>query len=199
MTELPTAMRWLAACRGLLGGAILNGVSSAAPTPLDTFVGPMLGLPAWNVKQGHSSFLTFDFGEPRLEVSEWHSEKRGLRRLARVRGQWHLWIYCCHWRALQGGTQLAWSEDADELIERAAAMLNGQKLLAVRVDPNQGRSTFEFDLGGAVETWPFGDDPSEEQWTVLTAGEAFAFRADGFYSRGPSDTPPDRVQWLPLS
>jgi hypothetical protein len=170
----------------------------ALPKPLEAFVRPMLGLPAWGAKQGYSSFLTFDFGEPKLVIEERHSAERSLRRSAYVRGEWHLWIYCCHWRALQDGTQLAWSEDADKIIGQAAATLNGQKLLTVAVDPDEGRSTFTFDLGGALETWPVGDDPTEEQWMILTGIEAFAYRADGKYACGPSTTPPDQEQWLPL-
>ena len=153
--------------------------------PLDEFVGPMLGLPAWDVRKGHGSFLTFEFGEPRLGRPEG--------------GQWHLWIYCCHWRAFQGASALAWSEDSDELIERAASKLNGQKLVAVRADPSQGHSTFTFDLGCSLETWPYGDDATEEQWMILTNSEAFAYRADGRYHRHPSDTPPDQVRWLSFS
>jgi hypothetical protein len=154
--------------------------------PIDEFVSPMLGLPAWNVGRGHGSFLTFEFGEPRLD-------QPGGRNAA---GQWHLWIYCCHWRAFQGASVLAWSEDGHELIDRAASRLNGQKLVAVMVDPSQGRSTFTFDLGGLLETWPYGDDPTEEQWMILTSSEAFAYRADGRYHRDPSDTPPDQERWL---
>lgn len=166
--------------------------------PLNTFIGPVLGLPAWGVKQGHGSFLTFEFGEPRLEVVERQSPTKGLRRDAHVHGQWHLWIYCCHWRALNDGAQLAWSEDDQASIGRAMAVLNGQKLIEVRVAPEEGRSTFTFDLGGSLETWPYGDDATEEQWTIQTDTEAFAYRADGLYSRGPSDTPPDVQRWLPL-
>lgn len=158
----------------------------------------MLGLPAWGVKQGHGSFLTFEFGEPELAVEERHTAERGLRRSAHVHGQWHLWIYCCHWRVVQEGLQLAWSEDADRIIGHATAVLNGQKLLAVNVAPEEGRSTFSFDLGGSLETWPYGDDPADEQWTILATGEAFAYRADGTYTRGPSSTPPDLDRWLPL-
>ena len=171
---------------------------AVAPDPLDAFVSPILGLPAWGVKQGHGSFLTFEFGDPKLEVSERQSEDRGLRRSAYVHGEWHLWIYCCHWRALQDGTQLAWSEDANELIERDAAGLNGQKLVAVGVDPAEGRSTFTFDLGGALETWPYGDDPTDEQWIIHARTEVFAYRADGLYMSGAGDTLPEQEQWLPL-
>lgn len=169
-----------------------------APEPLAAFVSPMLGLPAWGVTQGHGSFLTFDFGAPKLEVAERHSAEKGLRRTAFVHGEWHLWIYCCHWRAFQDGAPLAWSEDSDKVIGRAAAMLNGQKLLSIAVDPALGGSTFSFDLGGSLTTWPYGDDPTTEQWTILTGSEAFAYRADGKYACGSSSTPPDQVQWLPF-
>jgi hypothetical protein len=165
---------------------------------LDQFVRPMIGLPAWGAKQGHGSFLTFEFGEPKLEVHERQSKEKGLRRSAYVRGQWHLWIYCCHWRAVQDGEQLAWSEDGVEAIRRAAATLDGQKLLAVDVDPDKGRSTFTFDLGGLLETWPDGDDPTDEQWMILTDKESFAYRADGFYQHGPSNSSSDSTRWLPL-
>jgi hypothetical protein len=169
-----------------------------APDPLDAFVSPILGLAAWGVKQGHGSFLTLEFGEPKLEVSERRSEDRGLRRSACVNGEWRLWIYCCHWRALQDGAQLAWSEDADEAIERSAARLNGQRLMAVSVDPMEGRSTFTFDLGGALETWPYGDDPNDEQWIIRARTEMFVYRADGFYRRAAGDRLPEREPWLPL-
>lgn len=158
---------------------------------------PIVGLPAWGALQGHGSFLTLDFGEPKLEVHERQKDGCTIRK-AYVRGQWHLWIYCCHWRILKDGAQLAWSEDADEDIERSTAALNGQKLLGVTVSPDEGRSTFGFDLGGSLETWPYGDDPTDEQWIILTEAEAFAYRADGTYSQGPSSTPPDAERWLSL-
>ena len=166
--------------------------------PLQKFIEPMLGLPAWGVKQGHGSFLTFEFGPPKLEVTERLSPEKGLRRSAYVQGQWHLWIYCCHWRALQHDIQLAWSEDDDQAIGRATATLNAQKLVGVHVSPDGGRSTFTFDLGGALETWPYGDDPMDEQWTILTDTECFAYRADGLYSHGSSNCSPDLEHWLPL-
>ena len=169
-----------------------------SPEPLQKFVRPMLGLPAWNVGQGHASCLTFEFGTPKLEVTERYSLEKGTRRSAHVHGQWHLWIFCCHWRVMQNGTQLAWSEDTTDIIRRAAATLNGQKLLDLTVIAEDGRSTFTFDLGGSLETWPYGDDAADEQWMILGRADAFGYRADGSYSCGPSDTPSDLERWLPL-
>lgn len=158
----------------------------------------MLGLSAWGVKQGHGSFLTFEFGEPKLGVTECKSEEIGLRMSAHVHGDRHLWIYCCYWRALQDGSQVTWSENADELIERAAARLNGQKLTSVEVDPDKGRSTFTFDLGGSLETWPSGGDSTDEQWFIHGKSEVLAYGADGLYFLGPGDTLPADVWWLPM-
>ena len=158
----------------------------------------MLGLPAWGVKQGHGSFLTFEFGEPALEVTEWKSAEKNLRRLAFVQGRWHLWIYCCNWRAFHDGAPLAWSEDTNDIIGRAAATLNGQKLTSVCLDTKQGRSTFAFDLGGSLETWPSGEDATDEQWSILGNSDAFAYRADGHYMLQPKDTPRDRLLWSPF-
>jgi hypothetical protein len=172
--------------------------TAVVAAPLDIFIGPMLGLPAWGIQQGHGSFLTFEFGEPRLDVREGRSAYGGLRRDAFVHGQWHIRIYCCHWRALRNGVELAWSEDSAASIRRATATLNGQKLIGVRVAPEEGRSNFTFDLGGTLETWPYGDDPTEEQWTIYSGSESFKYRADGLYLRGPIDTPLDVESWLPL-
>lgn len=169
-----------------------------ARSPLGDFLRPMLNLPAWNAQQGHGSFLTFEFGQPRLVVREWQSSKGDLRRHAYAQGQWHLWIYCCHWRITQDRQQSAHSEDTRETIGRAVVQLAGQLLTAVNVTPQDGKSTFHFDLGGRIETWPYGDDSSDEQWMILSATDAFSFRADGHYALGPSNRSFDTKQWLPL-
>lgn len=167
-------------------------------SPIDAFVGQIVGLPAWNVKQGYGSFLTLDFGQPRLVVHERQTTDGGLSRDAYVKGAWHLWIYCCRWRVFQNRKELARCEDTREAIDRATSTLDGQKLLSLSVDPAGGRSTFTFDLGGIIDTWPYGDDPTQEQWIILSSSEAFVFRANGSYSRHPSNTPPEKVEWLPL-
>ena len=156
-------------------------------------------MPTWGVKKGYGSFLTFEFGEPTLEVTEQQSLEKGLRRMAFVQGQWHLWIYCCHWRVLQDGKLLAESENENQAIDRATATLNAQKLTALSITPDEGCSTFTFDLGGSLETWPYGDDPSEEQWFISTHAETFSYRADGYYSCEQSETPPELERWTPFN
>lgn len=166
---------------------------------LDSFTLSMIGQPAWGAKQGYGSFLTFEFGDPELKIQEWRSEQRGFRRQAYVQGRWHIWIYCCEWRVSVDSQPIAWSEDSRDDILRATANLDGQKLTKISVSPSAGRSKFEFDLGGLLETWPVGDDPTTEQWFIYGPDAVFAYRADGQCSLQPADTPPEMKRWQPLT
>ena len=162
---------------------------------LRDFITPFLGQPVWGAKQGYGSFLNLEFCAPELIVKEWQSSSKGLRRQAYVQGRWHVWIYCCEWRIIVHGEEVAWSEDARDDIARAIGMLDGQNLKEVSLDPEAGRSRFTFDLGGQLETWPTGDDPTEEQWFIYGPENVFGYRADGSYSEQPADTPRDSERW----
>jgi hypothetical protein len=168
------------------------------PSQLDEFIAPIIGQPVWGAEQGYGSFLSLQFGSPRLIVKEWRSATRGQRRQAYVRGDWCVWIYCCEWRLSMHGDQIAWSEDTREEIARATGMLNGQKITGIQASQLDGRSTFRFDLGGLLETWPVGDDPTEEQWFIYSSDEVFGFRADGHFSRQLPSTPREQERWSPL-
>ena len=63
--------------------------------------------------------------------------------------------------------------------------------MAVSVGPKRGHSRFTFDLGGSLETWPYGEDPTDEQWIIHRGTETFAYRADGHYSHSPSESLPE--------
>ena len=163
--------------------------SQSPQTALRDFIVPFLGQPTWDAKQGHGSFLTFEFCAPELIVEEWQSNSKRLRRQAYVQGRWHVWIYCCAWRFTAHGEQIAWSEDARDDIARATGILDGQKLIEVSLDLEAGKSRFTFDLGGQLETWPTGDDLTEEQWLIYGPQNVFVYYADGRYSEQPGDTP----------
>lgn len=169
--------------------------AAPCPAPLASFVKPLLGMTAWGVKQGHGSFLTFEFGQPQLNIVEHAS---GTRRSAYVHGQWHVWITCCHWTISQNGERLARSEDDERSIARATAALNGQNLVSVDVPANDGRSSFRFDLGGVLETSPYGDDPAEEQWMIRSETEVFSLNASGRYAISAPSAPVSERCWTPL-
>ena len=165
----------------------------------------LYGLPCWNVKGGYGGFLTFEFGQPHLHVDEPH-EPRGevslrMRRLfahrhVYVRGDWHLWIYCCDWFVYESG-KLVGECSSKSRIQRAAWALDGQKLIAVSIIPRGTHSIFEFDLGGRLETKPY--DRKSEQWMLFDpSGRVLTFRADKMYSYHSADKAPEEDDWRPI-
>lgn len=160
---------------------------TADPNEIDLkdFIGPALDQPAYLVRRGEGGLLIFEFGEPRLHVREYIYQTGKLRRTARVHGEQSLWIESCHWRVLQDGKQTACNEDGRAEVERAIGRLDSQRLTAVHFDPIVAKSRFTFDLGGRLETWPLGDDPTSEHWFMMGEVEAFSVREDGHYSIQP--------------
>jgi hypothetical protein len=157
---------------------------------------PLAALPCWGVKRGHGTFLTFEFGDPVLEIREPITPKEATskevlrllrRRLAYPKGQWHLWVYCCAWSVREGTREVGdWSSNAR--IDRAAAFLNGQKLTTVNFNSRGARTTFIFDLGGSLETRPY--DRRGEQWLLYEpSGKVLVWRADRQYSHNLGTRP----------
>ena len=164
-------------------------------------------MPAWFIQRGHGSFLTLEFGAPHLEIREPKVVRPDMdervaallrRRQVSLGGEWHLWIYCCHWRVLSGSEEIAWSEASDKEIDAAAKELDGQVLTAAEADPAQGTSVFEFDQGATLQTWPYGCGDDIQWMLYMPSGDAFSYREDGSYSLGPGSQPPDEEVWQPL-
>ena len=170
----------------------------------DRCFGPLNGKPCWQARRGHGSFITLEFGEPSLEIREPSEPKADAsytvrkllsRRLVTIRGQWHLWVYCCAWTIFNNSEQLAHSEDNDEAIASAIGFLDGQALIAATVD-NSANSQFTFDLGGVLTTSPYDED--SEQWMLYQPdGMVLSLRADGHYSHSTSFTEHGAERWLP--
>ena len=164
------------------------------------------GKPCWGVNRGYGSFLTLEFGSPRLVVREPRSpapsmsprvQKLFARRSVRVRGRWHLWIYCCEWLVRANGIVVG-DSTTPRRIDRAARELNGQKLLEVIVNARGARSRFVFDLGAELETKPF--DRTSEQWLLYEPdGNVLAWRADRKYRHGPGNRRPSEERWRSLA
>lgn len=166
---------------------------------------PLIDLPAWQVRRGYGSFLILEFGAPHLWIQDpiaptpTADEKVAAllrRRKIAPRGEWHLWIYCCHWRVIVGRNEMANSKSADADIAAAAKELDGQMLTAAEADPAQGTSVFEFDHGAvALQTWPYGTGGDIQWMLYMQSGDVFSYREDGSYSVGPASQPPEEKVW----
>jgi len=171
----------------------------------------VIGLPAWNVRRGHGSAVTMEFGDPHLVVREPITASPGTsdevrRSLARRRvapcGQWHLWIWCCHWRIMSGADEIAHSETANEAIDGALKAIDGQKLLSVDADPGDATSVFRFEYSVELQTWPWVETEGDlaDQWMLfMRSGEVFTYRQDGRHCLGPGSQPTSDADWLSLS
>jgi hypothetical protein len=165
----------------------------------------LYGKPCWNVKPGHGSFLTFEFGEPRIEIIEPRTTegrvsarvRRNLaRRIVYPRGEWHLWIYCCDWSVSRSG-KVVGDCSTNRRIRKAADDLDGQVLTDITIVKRGCRTIFEFDLGSVMETKPY--DRGSEQWMLYEpSGNVLTLRADKRYSYQAGDTATDKTEWLPI-
>jgi hypothetical protein len=154
-----------------------------------------------------------EYGEPQVDVHKPQlfplfiegAPTKTLRRHAFIHGEWHLWIYCCHWSLLLDDIQLAHNESDDVTMNRALAVLNGQALQAVDIEPDDGRTRFTFDLGCSLLTYPappgIYDDPVE-QWKLLSRSGSdlvvLNIRGDGMYSIGDGHEKPGDDHWLSI-
>ncbi|MBV9077917.1 MAG: hypothetical protein JO048_10580 [Methylobacteriaceae bacterium] len=167
----------------------------------------LIGLPSWGVERVHGSILAFEFGEPRLHVREPYvsasrsAEVRARAAQRRIKpvGDRNLTIFACHWRIGREAERLAEDEDANRQIQAALDSLSGEKLVQVSIDERKYETLFRFDLGGSLLTWPY-ERNDDEQWSVYRPnGNVLTLRADGQYSIGSEDEPPDRLTWRPLA
>ncbi len=170
---------------------------------IEKLFSPIYGKYCWNASKGYGSFLTFEFGEPHLVVTErirTNDGHREMQRRVNVHGDWHLWIYLCGLEIYKHDQLQATSPSSTRIIARAMNHLNGQGLVNAVIHPDSA-TTFTFELGDRLETIPnikeYGSD--SEQWLLFEpSGKVFTLRADHQYSFQPGDVPEANVSWQEL-
>lgn len=160
--------------------------------------------PSWNVHHGYGSFITFEFGKPHLKVNKFSDQARkrapSLRkRTAYVRGDWHLWIYCCAWVYRESETVISRWNSSDKRIDQACARLNGQILKLIEIDTKKARTVFRFDLGGELTTSSYDDELLEHWMLYCPNGKVFTFRSDGCFSHQSGKTEVTEQEFRPLT
>ncbi len=99
---------------------------------IKAIIAPMLGMKAWGVSLGYSTFITLEFGEPRDMHGYTH-------------GAWHLWIYGADWRLEERSRILAGSSDDREKQATAVKRMDGLVLQDVEVHQPMLDTTFFFE------------------------------------------------------
>jgi hypothetical protein len=187
-----------------LSGKPLARRSFDKMNPIERAFERLRGKPCWGVRSGTGTFLTLEFGTPRLVIREPRTPSPSSSRKVRtllgrrgviVRGRWHLWVTYCEWSVTVGGRTVGDSSSYRRK-EAAVRVLNGQRLLAVQTNARGARTRFTFDLGAELETRPY--NRTYDQWVLFGPNGHLVWRADRrfAFSRGG----PIRVsQWRKLA
>ncbi|MCB9599389.1 MAG: hypothetical protein H6721_14370 [Sandaracinus sp.] len=130
----------------------------------------------WGVRVGAESLLSFEGGEPRLEVNEHHDVHGELRREVLPRGGHRFVVFDARFELGFHGETAATDEDGPGTLARAAAELSGQAL--ERVGLEKGALRLEFDLGAQLRVWRHPQsEPGALVWQLVSEGMQLVFRA----------------------
>lgn len=139
---------------------------------ITTVFGPLLGRHVWQAKRGYGTFLTMEFGEPHIDIREprtpnsAHSPRvrRMLaRRLAVIRGDWHLFVQFANWTLTTAHGKAA-SDGSTKLWQPVLDDLSGQRLVGAE-SPARAQLALRFDLGATLDISPT-DDIENDVWTL---------------------------------
>jgi hypothetical protein len=172
---------------------------------------PIIGKPAWNVVKGVGTTLTFEFGDPHLIIREPKTvnptasnfvRQHFRRRSVKIRGEWHLWIQWCEWQAFYSGALIGDHSSSTRILKKVASELDGQALVNIRVQ-RLSCTTFDFDLGGKLETIPGVRDEEigemNQQWSLFEPdGMVLTLRVDGNYCYKSGKKIITAQDWIPL-
>ena len=136
---------------------------------------PLIGQVIWSVRGGYGSFLTLEFGNPHIAVSEPKvvgpgrdaKVRRHLkRRRVFVMGDWHLWIQYCDWKLSVPEGSLD-SQTIGSSPDECLLDLDGQRLVSVTSGSLANSWKFAFDLGGTLEVWPSTEyEATDDLWSL---------------------------------
>lgn len=134
----------------------------------------LYGHPCWGLEWSRQMNFSINFGKPSLKVREPYVTRSQFqvvqdlssRRLVTVRGEWWLWLWCCHWQLSMNTDILATGSSSIRRIEKGMSQLSGQKLVSLSVNERTGFTRFDFDLGCHLHCRRFERDSKDELWTL---------------------------------
>lgn len=142
--------------------------------------------PCWGVKNLDQCRLDFNFGQPRLKITE--PGNAGNKRFARetrkvdVEGEIKLILSQCEWHVRKNGEEIA--HNLSDLLEinDACAYLDGQILTQVHICPDTVETVFTFDLGGELNCKNFLSKKSNKKlWYLYKKNKMLCFDQDGVF------------------
>jgi hypothetical protein len=156
---------------------------------IQELVRPLIGHLVWNIRGGHGSFLTLEFGNPHLTIREPKvpsperdaKVRRALgRRRVFVVGDWSLFIQYCDWKISVGDSSID-SQSIGVSTDECLLDLEGQRFVSLEGADLPNSWKFQFNLGGKFEIWPSAAyQPTDDLWSLRTwNGDVAALQTDG--------------------
>lgn len=137
---------------------------------------PLRGRYAWGASVGREELLSFEVGEPRLEIEESVARDGTRRRLVAPRGRWRVALVDCRFELAFEGETEATDEHGASTIARAAERLSGQALTVVAGHGDELQ--LDFDLGATLRIWRHPQsEPGAVLWELSGPEETHLFRS----------------------
>lgn len=114
------------------------------------------------VKQGHGSFITFDFGR---DVTRQVKTRNGI--ITSHFGEWHLWVYMCAWRIDKTKIPVVGCEATREKISCFLSELQKRRLKEVNILNQAFDAKLVFENNMELYLFSFYTQ-DQEQWMLFT-------------------------------
>ncbi len=132
---------------------------------INNYFKQIYGLKVRNIKQGHGSFLTMEFGKD----LEYERKVRGKIEKEK-RGEWYFWIYMSAWRIDDNFKPIAGCEDSRKTITKALKKIENEKLMNVEILNPAYDMKIEFDNSIIINLFSIytEDEGDSENWMLFT-------------------------------
>lgn len=164
----------------------------------------LTGLCCWDAKNTEFSWLSLNFGDPRLDIREpkdsetlaqYTSARIKLNKSLRhvwLRGDFWVWIDCCHWDIVFRGKKIAHSESRKSVMAKSMGKIDGQIIKKIEIFPDTAQTNFIFDLGGEIQMRRYEDLEDRPLWHFYDdkAKNVYSFKDNGKIKFGPGNQVP---------
>lgn len=154
------------------------------------------GLICWSAQCDTGLGFGLKFGRPSIQIVRGprQAKSRSLaekvvaaRRLLKLRGECELWIYSGYWTVKWMRMTLASTSASLRQRRMAASVLEGQRLVAVRIDARSAATTFAFDLGTTLEVRRGRRGSKDRLWILRKqTGYVLSVFGNGTYAHEPA-------------
>jgi hypothetical protein len=171
---------------------------------IDKYFRKLAAIPCWGVQWERNLNVSMSFGVPRLKIREPRrssAKSEAVRRVfahrnVTLKGDWWLWIFCARWTLSIRGLRPVRSTGSERRIRQALRLLDGQRLVDVRIDPRNSRTRFTFDLGGVLDVRKLDESEDSDIWKLyMPRRRVLSVRGDGTFSMHAGNT---QGTYLPL-